>query len=267
MTDQHVPHAQLSPKPLWRRVISLPQTRLGWLSVVLIGVPVALFFFGVIVYEEKLIEVPGWVGAILGAYGLMTLSLLAGAVVGLIALIRSHERSVLVWLPLVLAPGLPIAFLVQWLRYMLRHGLLPIVPTVLFLVGMMALIAALHFLQRQSERYDFGGTISAVASFVGFALIAVGALIGDVFQEWVLGTNLMGWGLLAASVGLAGLAIVTLRAGVLPWWGGAALIAANPFLDIILRFITPDGIWDFWLITPGGIWDFWLVAVPWVVVR
>ena len=88
MTDQHVPHAPLSPKPLWRRVISLPQTSLGWLSVVLIGVPVALFFFGVIVYEEKLIEVPGWVGAILGAYGLMTLSLLAGAVVGLIALIQ-----------------------------------------------------------------------------------------------------------------------------------------------------------------------------------
>jgi hypothetical protein len=152
MSAQHAPHTP----PTWRRVISLPRTPFGWLSVVLIGVPVALFFFGVIVYEEKLIEVPGWVDPLLQAYVLMGVSLLAGAVVGLIALLRSQERSVLVWLPLALAPGLPIAFLVQWLRYMLRHGL-SIVPTVLLLVGMMALIAALHFLQRQSERYGLGG--------------------------------------------------------------------------------------------------------------
>lgn len=253
MTAQHVPH---SP-PLWRRIISLPQTRLGWLSVVLIGVPVALFFFGVIVYEEQLIEVPVWVDPLIGSgssFELMALSLLAGAVVGLIALIRSQERSVLVWLPLALAPGLPIAFLVQWLRYMLRHEVVTIVPTVVFLVAMMALIAALHFLQRGTERYGLGGTISSVASIVGFALIAVGALIGRVSQEWLLGTNMMGWGLLAASVGLAGLAIVTLRAGVLPWWGGAALIAANPLL--LLIWFSPLG--------PhlGGIW---LVVVPLLV--
>jgi hypothetical protein len=249
MTAQHA-----LPTPLWRRVISLPRTRLGWLSVVLIAVPVALFFFGVIVYEEQLLEVPGWVDAILSQYVPMALSLLAGAVVGLIALLRSQERSVLVWLPLALAPGLPIAFLVQWLRWVLRHGL-SIVPTVLFLVGMMALIAALHFLQRQSERYGLGGTISSVASFVGVALIAAGALIGRVSQNWLLGTNLMGWGLLAASVGLAGLAIVTLRVGVFPWWGGAALIAANPLL--LLIWFSPLG--------PhlGGIW---LVVVPMLVV-
>jgi hypothetical protein len=65
-------------------------------------------------------------------------------------------------------------------------------------------------------------------SFVGVALIVVGALIGDLFQDWLLGTNVMGWGLLAASLGLAGLAIVTLEAGVFSWWCGAALIAGNP---------------------------------------
>lgn len=264
MNAQHAPHTP----PMWRRVISLPRTLLGWLSVVLIGVPVALFFLGVIVYEEQLIEVPGWVDSLFSGstFELMGLGILAGAVVGLIALLRSQERSVLVWLPLALAPGLPIAFLAQWLRWMLRHEVVPIVPTVVFLVAMMALIAASHFLQRESERYGLGGTISSVASFVGFSLMAVGALIGAIFQEWVLSTNLMGWGLLAASVGLAALAIVTLKAGVLPWWGGAALIAANPLLDIILRFITPDRIWDFWLITPGGIWSYWLVAVPMLVV-
>jgi hypothetical protein len=239
---------------MWRRVISLPRTLLGWLSVVLIGVPVALFLLGVIVYEEKWIEVPGWVDPLLSQFIPMALSLLAGAVVGLIALIRSQERSVLVWLPLALAPGLPIAFLVQWLRYLLRHGL-SIVPFVVFLVAMMALIAALHFLQRHSERYALGGTLSSVASLVGFALIAVGALIGAVSQNWLVGTNLMGWGLLAASVGLAGLAIVTLRAGVLPWWGGAALIAANPLL--VLIWFSPLG---------PNLGEIWLVVVPLVVV-
>jgi hypothetical protein len=53
MPAQHVPHT-----PLWRRVFSLPHTRLGWLSIGLIAVHVALFFFGGIVYEEQMVEVP-----------------------------------------------------------------------------------------------------------------------------------------------------------------------------------------------------------------
>jgi hypothetical protein len=139
--------------------------------------------------------------------------------------------------------ALPIAFIVQWVT-------VPIVPTVVFLVGMMALIAALHFLQRGSERYGLGGTISSVASFVGFALIAVGALIGAVSQNWALGGPVMVAGLWAATIGLAALAIFTLNAGVVPWWGGAALIAGNPLLDSIA----------------GEIWSFWLVPVPMLVV-
>jgi hypothetical protein len=163
--------------------------------------------------------------------------------------------GVLLALPFV---GLPIAFLVQWLRWVLRHEVLPIVPFVLFLVAMMALIAALHFLQRHSERYDLGGTISSAASLVGFALIAVGALIGDIFQEWLLGTNLMGWGLVVSTIGLVPLVIFTINAGVVPWWGGAALVAENPFLLLILLTSIPGGIWEFW--------RFWLVVVPMLVV-
>ena len=53
MPAQHVPHT-----PLWRRVFSLPQTRLRWLSIGSIAVPVALFFLGVIVYEEQMVELP-----------------------------------------------------------------------------------------------------------------------------------------------------------------------------------------------------------------
>jgi hypothetical protein len=160
---------------------------------------------------------------------------------------------VLVAIPFI---GLPIAFLVQGLRSMLRHEVLLIVPTVVFLVAMMALVAASHFLQRHNERYGLGGTISSVASLVGFALILVGALIGYVSQEWMLGTNVMGWGFVVSTIGLAGLAFVTLRAGVLPWWVGAALIAANPFLLLILLLIFSD---------PDRIWQLWLVAVPMLV--
>jgi hypothetical protein len=70
----------------------------------------------------------------------------------------------------------------------------------------------------------------------------------------------MGVGLVVSTIGLVPLVIVTLSAGVLPWWGGAALIAANPFLLLILLFSVPEGIWKFWLV------PFWLVPVPMLVV-
>ena len=53
--------------------------------------------------------------------------------------------------------GIPMAFLVQLLRWMLRHEVVPIVPFVTFLVVVMAVIAASHLLQRHSERYGSGG--------------------------------------------------------------------------------------------------------------
>ena len=157
----------------------------------------------------------------------------------------------LIFLPLI---ALPIVFFAQWLKWQVRHQV-PIVPFVLFLVGMMAVIAALHFLQRGREHYGLGGTISSVASFVGFALILVGALIGRVSQDWLLGTPVMGVGLWAATIGMVPLAIFTLNAGVVPWWGGAALVAENPLLVIII-----------FLSVPSGIWSFWLVPVPMLVV-
>jgi hypothetical protein len=255
MTTQQAPHTTpLSPTPRWRRVLSLPKTTDGWWAVGLAAPALALTVY------FPLSEVFGWTFlrpevAETGSsdqYGILILawilSAVLGGVFGLIAVLRSQEeRSLLVriaMVPMVIVPALPIAFLVDWLSWMLRHEVVPIVPTVLFLVGMMALIAASHFLQRHSERYGLGGTISSVASFVGFALIVVGALIE------IIGI-LMGVGLWAATVGLAGLAIVTLRARVVPWWGGVALIAANPLLVLI------------WLVPNlGGIW---LVAVPMLV--
>ena len=252
MTAQHAPHTP----PLWRKFLSLPHTRLGWLAVGLSGVGGALLLLLIRSFAGN--DVSLWV------VRPVIVGLLAGAVVGLIALLRSQEeRSILVWLamvPMVLLLGVASAFVVQWLGYILIHGLSILSPvplqvaTVVFLVGMMALIAALHFLQRHSERYGLGGTISSVASFISVALILVGALIGAVSQNWALGGPVMGAGLWAASVVLAALAIITLYAGVVPWWGGVALIAANPLLNIILLFTLSEG------------WKLWLGLVPWVVV-
>jgi hypothetical protein len=145
--------------------------------------------------------------------------------------------------PTALVAAVPIAFFAQGLRHEVRYDV-SIVSTVLPLVGMTAGVAALHFVQRGTERYGLGGTISSVASIIGVALIVGGALIGSVSQNWLLGTNLMGLGLWAATIGLVALAIVTLNAGVVPWWGGAALIVANPlaepFISGLLMSVLPE---------------------------
>jgi MFS family permease len=143
---------------------------------------------------------------------------------------------IIIWLFVVLmalVTALPIAFLAQWWRHLVRYDV-SIVSTVLPLVGMAAGVAALHFVQRGKERYGLGGTISSVASLIGVALIVVGALIGRVSQNWLLGTNLMGVGLWAATIGLVALAIITIYAGVVPWWGGAALLVGNPLGKVVI---------------------------------
>jgi hypothetical protein len=107
MSAQHAPHTP----PLWRRVLSLPQTRLGWWAIGLAATFVVLLIFGVVVFEILLVDVLGmdqqtqWEGVVLPFYSITALlSGLCGGVVGLIALLRQHERSWLVWLALV--PGL-----------------------------------------------------------------------------------------------------------------------------------------------------------------
>ena len=109
--------------PLWRRVLSLPQTRLGWWAIGLASVSVVILihkltagFFEFRALEKLLEELIGWV---LSAW---VLSGLAGGVVGLIAVLRRHERSWLVWVAMVMAVlSLPvIPFAVQWWLYVLN---------------------------------------------------------------------------------------------------------------------------------------------------
>jgi hypothetical protein len=117
---------------------------------------------------------------------------------------------------------------------------------VLLILGVMALIAAVHVVQ--VERYGPGaveriglGALTVLPSIVGVAFILVGYL-GDIgglrfqaladFRPVALNLELLGW--VVASVGLLLLAIVTLIVRVLPWWGGVAMIAGNPLIALFL---------------------------------
>lgn len=132
-----------------------------------------------------------------------------------------------------------------------------LVSSVLALLSVMAVIVALHLLQR--ERYGYEGALASASAFVGVALI-LGAFIGfPSIGGDVLGVGLdillLGVGMLVATVGIIALGIFTLDAGVLPWWGGAVLIAGNPLLGVLLLFLGLD-----------FLFGSWPVVVPWVVV-
>jgi hypothetical protein len=106
-----VPHS-----PLWRLVFSLPKIRLGRWSVGLAAVSVVLLIFGYGVFEVLMVRVLGgyqqtqWEGVVITFYGItMLLCGLAGGVLSLIALIRRHECSALVWLAML--PGLFVVFM------------------------------------------------------------------------------------------------------------------------------------------------------------
>jgi len=85
---------------------------------------------------------------------------------------------------------------------------------VLFLLGMMAVIAALHFLQRGRERYGNWGALASVAALVGVALTVGGyILVNFVISLEGLGTIVFLVGALVGTMGILGLALVTLEAG------------------------------------------------------
>jgi len=109
--------APLPGQPLWRRILGWPSTRLGWWSIALAATFVALFIINSTVFMPSTVEVP-WRQAVLPFYGIAMLSCgLAAGIVGLIAVIRRHERSWLVWLTML--PGLMV------LAFVLGEFLLP----------------------------------------------------------------------------------------------------------------------------------------------
>jgi hypothetical protein len=93
---------------------SRPGTRLGRWAVVLAGIFVLMFVINSIVFIPVFGQGPSpalWLRTLLASYGiLLMLCGLSAGVVGLLAVIRQHERSWLVWLAI-----LPLAFVVFFL--------------------------------------------------------------------------------------------------------------------------------------------------------
>jgi hypothetical protein len=129
---------------------------------------------------------------------------------------------------------------------------------VLFLLSMMAVIGALHLLHRDSERYGLAGALVSAIAFVGMVLTLGGYILVDFIissEGW--GTIVFLVGALVATIGIIFLAISTLVVGVLPRWGGAALIAGNPLLAVFIIAIFYGSNFR------GASW--WVVALPWAV--
>ena len=92
----------------WQR----PSTRLGWWAVGLGGVFVLMFIINTALFMPAYQGLPStrWIEILLPFYGIfMALCALAAGIVGLIAVIRKHERSWLAWLTIL--PGAFVLFL------------------------------------------------------------------------------------------------------------------------------------------------------------
>jgi hypothetical protein len=126
----------------------------------------------------------------------------------------------------------------------------------MLLVGVLVATPALHFIQRRY--YGGWGTLFSAATITGLVLIPVGWFMPSV----AVGAPLFIAGIVAVSVGIVGLGIVSITARVLPRWCGIALIAGSPpGVGILFLFSTPLVMTG---ILPGEIgWA--LAGIPWVV--
>jgi hypothetical protein len=118
-------------------------------------------------------------------------------------------------------PSYPAGGTRVWDHILVSDFLLPL--------SMMAVIVAIHLLHRERGRYGLGGTRAFFTALVGVALILGGNFLsvfipdkaGILHLLFLMGDLLFLVGALVATVGIIGLARVTLTVGVLPRWGGA----------------------------------------------
>ena len=105
-SPQQAPHTP----PMWRKYLLLPHTRLGWLAVGLASPVWALWLYFIIDTLLSLLSGDAISGSAenispVQAVGMVLLFTgplgIFGAAAGVFALLRSHERSLLVWLALV----------------------------------------------------------------------------------------------------------------------------------------------------------------------
>jgi hypothetical protein len=133
----------------------------------------------------------------------------------------------------------------------------------LLLLGALAAIASLHFIQRR--RYGRLGALASVSAIGGIAMVVIGFLVSGSASDTVfyVGISLLAVGVVVGSTGVVLLGIVTIGSGVLPRWCGVAVIAGSPpGVAIMFLFLTP-------LVMaralPGEIgWA--LAGIPWIAV-
>ena len=119
------------------------------------------------------------------------------------------------------------------------------------LLGGLAAIAAIAALAvLEGERWKLAWTlVASLVAFVGITLMLVYELFRLAEQEpqkiSVVVTVLF-VGLFVGTLGLLALGILVMVLGVLPWWGGAALIAGSPLSAFFLRLLE--------LSLPGVVW-------------
>jgi drug/metabolite transporter (DMT)-like permease len=141
-------------------------------------------------------------------------------------------------------------------------------PFVLLLVAAMVATGCVAFLL-QRERYGRPGVLASLVSFAGLALVlwanqVINSIRGtDPRADWAFMTLILG--ILAATVGLVVLAIVTTKARVLRWWCGAALVAGSPF-GVLLLMMLPSMFSESLLEGPWQLAVEALVGAPWVLV-
>src|SRR5215203_2482825 len=182
---------------------------------------------------------------------------------GLVAMVGGLAATTLGLLYVLQARGITLDFTEKTLRKGSYEG--PVAN--MLLVGALAAIAALHIVQRR--HYGRWGAFASFAAFIGLVLLPVGWLVavawlvaGPSFTPALI-TAVLVVGVLAASVGIVGLGIVTMSAGVLPRWCGIALIAGSPpGVGILFLFLSPLGMAG---ILPGeAVWE--LAGILWIAV-
>jgi hypothetical protein len=92
-------------------------------------------------------------------------------------------------------------------------------------------VIGLHRAHRGLHRYGWLGTIGAVATIAGYAIMLVvsGTVLVRDF-EYLLTVRMVGAIVLLAGSAVLGIAV--LRARLLPWWCGVLLIVAFPLGDV-----------------------------------
>ena len=125
---------------------------------------------------------------------------------------------------------------------------------VLLAFSAMVALASLHAIQRQ--RYGLIGTLAFLVAIVGVAMIFVSEVRSLMMALWQgsPGAGGVSWlfiiGLLVTTIGIIAYGAVTMAAGELPWWCGAALLAGSPLVGVFLYPFAEGLLW----------------GVPWAVV-